>query len=143
VNPLKFFAGLTDLSSMEFVSAILSTLASVFAMGLVVAGVMKLFQIHGLLTEIRDSLRSGQVAGQQSTVSAAPQVRAPQTTARVAEPPARAAAPKWTPEPERAPAPVKAAAPLALHSMASGDEMLRALDEQMQLDEIESRSQTH
>jgi hypothetical protein len=136
---------------MDFVSAILSTLASVFAMGLVVAGVMKVFQIHGLLTEIRDSLRSGQTAGQQAAFSAAPQASVPQATARVAEPAARPAAPKWA-EPERTPparewtpasSPVKAAAPLALHSMASGDEMLRALDEQMQLDEIESRTEAH
>jgi hypothetical protein len=126
---------------MDFVSAILSTLASVFAMGVVVAGVMKVFQIHTLLTEIRDSLRSTPLAGQQKAAS---QATAPQVTTKVAEPPAWTAAPKWTPEPERTPAQasVKAAAPLALHSMASGDEMLRALDEQMQLDEIESRTGT-
>ena len=97
---------------MEYVAAGLSSLVSVFVLAVFVAGVMKLFQIHTVLTEIKEGLRSA--------------------------PPARAAAPFSAP-----PAFATSAAPAtptALHSLGSGDDMLRALDAQMKWDESTSRS---
>jgi hypothetical protein len=73
---------------------------------------MKLFQIHSVLTEIKESLRSGRPA------SAYPSYTSPQAVAPVPS------------------------APQNLHSMASGDEMLRALDAQMKWDETTSNSET-
>lgn len=92
---------------MEFLAAGLSSLISVFALALFVAGVLKLFQIHTVLTEIKDALRS---APQASPRAAAPVFAAPAT-------------------------------PTALHSLGSGDDMLRALDAQMKWDESASRSE--
>ena len=90
---------------MEYLAAGLSSLMSVFVLAVFVAGVMKVFQIHTVLLEIRDKLATG-----------------------------RTAAPAYS-----APAP---SVPVPIHSMASGDEMLRALDAQMKWDETESRSET-
>ncbi len=95
---------------MEYLAAGVSSLMSVFLLAVFVAGVMKLFQIHTVLVEIKDSMRSGNVSHSFSVPSAV--------------------------------APVVPAAPEALHSMGSGDEMLRALDAQMKWDETESRSET-
>jgi hypothetical protein len=94
---------------MEYLAAGLSSLLSVFVLAVFVAGVMKVFQIHTVLTEIRDKLATGRTA-------AAPVFAAP-VAAQVP------------------------ATPQALHSMASGDEMLRALDAQMKWDETESRTE--
>ncbi|MEO5926899.1 MAG: hypothetical protein ABIR70_24000 [Bryobacteraceae bacterium] len=94
---------------MEYLAAGVSSLMSVFILAVFVAGVMKLFQIHTVLTEIKDSLRSGSGARSYS----APTAVMPVSTA-----------------------------PEALHSMGSGDEMLRALDAQMKWDESNSRSET-
>ena len=82
---------------MDFLATGLSTLINIFMLALFIAGVMKLFQIHTTLTEIKDALRSGSVSH------------------RVAQPSSTAAA---TP----------------LHSMQSGEDMLRALDAQMHFD---------
>lgn len=95
---------------MEFLAAGLSSLISVFALALFVAGVLKLFQIHTVLTEIKDALRAAPVASP------------------------RASAPAFA-------APAAPATPTALHSLGSGDDMLRALDAQMKWDESASRSE--
>jgi hypothetical protein len=71
---------------------------------------MKTFQIHTLLTEIKDELKASR--------------------------PAPFSVPVY------APAPVAPTAPEQLHSLGSGDEMLRALDAQMKWDEVESRSES-
>lgn len=102
---------------MDYLAAGLSSLVSVFVLALFVAGVMKLFQIHTVLTEIKEGLRSAPAVGR---------VAAPFTASTFAAPSAASA-----------PVPVT---PTALHAMGSGDEMLRALDAQMQWDETESRS---
>jgi len=103
---------------MEYLAAGISSLVSVFVLAVFVAGVMKLFQIHTVLTEIKEGLRAGPGGG-------------------------RAAAP-FVASTFAAPSPVSVAAPLApsaLHAMGSGDEMLRALDAQMKWDESASRSE--
>jgi hypothetical protein len=41
---------------MDLVAAAFTTLTTVFVMGLFAAGVMKLFQIHSTLLEIKDAL---------------------------------------------------------------------------------------
>jgi hypothetical protein len=97
---------------MEYLAAGLSSLVSVFVLAVFVAGVMKLFQIHTVLTEIKEGLRSAPAARASAPFSA----------------PAAFAAPAAPP------------APSELHSMGSGDEMLRALDAQMKWDESTSRS---
>lgn len=89
---------------MEFLAAGLSSLISVFALALFVAGVLKLFQIHTVLTEIKDALRTSP------------------------QPAPRAAAPVFA-------TPAAPVTPTALHSLGSGDDMLRALDAQMKWDE--------
>jgi hypothetical protein len=99
---------------MEFLAAGFSSLISVFVLALFAAGVMKLFQIHTVLTEIKDGLRTAPPAVR----SAAPAF----------------AAPAFTP-------PTAPATPVALHSMSSGDDMLRALDAQMKWDETANRSE--
>ncbi len=97
---------------MEFLAAGLSSLMSVFILAVFVAGVMKLFQIHTLLTEIKDELKAGRsVPSYSAPVLAPPVLKAPTVPA----------------------------APEALHSLGSGDDMLRALDAQMKWDEAESR----
>lgn len=102
---------------MEFAATALSTLMSVFVLVLFVAGVMKLFQIHTVLTEIKDSLRTAQMSRPApSAMSYVP-----------------AAAPVSTPVP--------AAPPVNLHDMTSGEDMLRALDAQIKLDELTARSE--
>ena len=58
---------------MELFAAGLSSLVSVFVLAVFVAGVMKLFQIHTVLTEIKDGLRS------RGTSYAAPPYSAPAT----------------------------------------------------------------
>lgn len=70
---------------------------NVFLLGLFIAGVLKLFQIHTVLIEIKDVLKSRSVAGHTVTPS-----------------------------------------PIALHSLGSGDEMLRAIDSQMQEEDLKS-----
>jgi hypothetical protein len=99
---------------MEYLAAGLSSLVSVFVLAVFVAGVMKLFQIHTVLTEIKENLRSAPVVS------------------------GRSVAPAYDAAPLSAPA--AAAAPTALHEMGSGDDMLRALDAQMKWDETASRS---
>jgi hypothetical protein len=94
---------------MEYLAAGLSSLLSVFVFAIFVAGVMKLFQIHTVLTEIKDQLLTGRSAPVYSIPS--PVAQAP-------------------------------TAPDELHSLGSGDEMLRALDAQMKWDETQSRSET-
>jgi hypothetical protein len=93
---------------MEFLAAGFSSLISVFVLAIFVAGVLKLFQIHTVLMEIREGLKT---APQVSPRAAAPVFAAPQ-------------------------APVT---PTALHSLGSGDDMLRALDAQMKWEETAKR----
>ena len=99
---------------MEFLAAGLSSLLSVFVLAVFVAGVMKVFQIHTLLTEIKDQLKAGR--------------------------PAAFAAPSFAAAPVKAPA--VPPAPEELHALGSGDDMLRALDAQMKWDEAESRTES-
>ena len=105
---------------MDFLAAGLSSLISVFALALFVAGVLKLFQIHTVLTEIKDALR------------AAPRTAAPMFAAPGFAAPGSAAPGSG--------APAAPATPTALHSLGSGDDMLRALDAQMKWDESASRT---
>jgi hypothetical protein len=57
---------------MEFLAAGLSSLISVFVLIVFVAGVMKLFQIHTVLTEIKDNLRMSSVTGRVPAPLAVP-----------------------------------------------------------------------
>ena len=98
---------------MEFLAAGLSSLLSVFVLALFAAGIMKLFQIHTTLGEIKDELKKS-------------------------HPMPSFAAPAFSRAPD-AKAPVAPIAPDELHSLGSGDDMLRALDAQMKWDEAESR----
>jgi hypothetical protein len=98
---------------MDFVAAGLSSLITVFMLALFMAGVMKLFQIHTTLTEIKDALKATPVAPRASVA-----------------PVATYAAPSPAASPAPAPAP-----PLALHEMQSGEEMLRALDAQIHMED--------
>jgi hypothetical protein len=84
---------------MDFLAAGLSTLITVFVLALFGSAVAKLFQIHTVLTEIKEGLGGRSLA----QMAPAPITRRP------------AAVPQT---------------PVALHSMASGEEMLRALDQQ-------------
>lgn len=114
---------------MEFLAEGLGAISTMFALVMVVAGVMKLFQIHTLLTEIKSELQSG-ARSMAPAVSAAPVVTyAPVVPRPVATPPA-ATAPA---------APVAAPPETAhLYSMGSGEEMLRALDAQMRAEEAQA-----
>ncbi len=104
---------------MEYLAAGISSLVSVFVLAVFVAGVMKLFQIHTVLTEIKEGLRTSPGAGRAAAPFAASTFAAPSAVSTSA--------------------PVT---PTALHAMGSGDEMLRALDAQIQWDESASRSET-
>lgn len=84
---------------MDFLAAGLSTVMNVFLLGLFVAGVLKLFQIHTVLTEMKDALGNRSV-------------------------------PRSAPPPDGTP----------LHSLGSGDEMLRAVDAQLREEELKSAS---
>lgn len=95
---------------MEYLAAGLSSLVSIFVLAVFVAGVMKLFQIHTVLTEIKENLRLTSPVGGRA-------VAAPFTAT-----------------------PAVSVAPTALHEMGSGDDMLRALDAQMKWDESASPS---
>jgi riboflavin transporter FmnP len=95
---VKFPHGIADFLCMDFLAAGLSSLINIFLLALFMAGVMKLFQIHTTLTEIKDALRAGSVS-------------------------------------TRTPAPSNYVAPTPLHEMRSGEDMLRALDAQMHLEE--------
>lgn len=96
---------------MEIAAAAFSTLMSVFVLVVFLAGVAKLFQIHTVLTEIKDSLRTAPAARPMPV--AAPYV------------------PMAAPSPQ-----------VNLHDMSSGEDMLRALDVQIKLDEIAARAQS-
>jgi hypothetical protein len=102
---------------MEYFAAGLSSLVTIFVLALFVAGVMKLFQIHTVLTEIKDGLRSAPLSGRAAIPYAPSTFSAP-------------------------PVPEAPATPTALHAMGSGDDMLRALDAQMKWDESASRSES-
>jgi hypothetical protein len=97
---VKFSARIADSRPMEFVAAGLSTIVNVFMLALFIAGVLKLFQIHTTLTEIKDALKSGSSA-----------------TRAAAVPP-----------------------PTSLHTLGSGEEMLRALAAEMNDEELKSAS---
>lgn len=77
----------------------MSTIMNVFLLGLFIAGVLKLFQIHTVLIEVKDALKSRSVAERSVTPS-----------------------------------------PITLHSLGSGDEMLRAIDSQLQEEDLKSAS---
>jgi hypothetical protein len=87
---------------MDFVAAGMAGVMNLFMLGLFIAGVMKLFQIHATLLEIKDDLHSG---------------------------------PHATASSSREPEAKRPAAPTPLHELPSGEEMLRALDAQMHLEE--------
>ena len=95
---------------MEFLASAFSSLISVFVLAVFVAGVMKLFQIHTVLTEIKESVRAG------ASFSASPS-----TSMRVP-----------APRPSVETVPTTA----ALHEMGSGEDMLRHLDAQIKLDKL-------
>jgi hypothetical protein len=99
---------------MEFLAAGISSLLSVFVLALFAAAVMKLFQIHTTLIEIKDELKLGRSTPSYSAPSLVPAMKAP-TVPTVPE---------------------------ELHSLGSGDDMLRALDAQMKWDEAKSRSES-
>ena len=105
---------------MDFLAAGINSLISLFVLGIFVAGVMKLFQIHSVLTEIKDGLRTADPVSER--------VAAPYTASSFGPPVVRSVT---TPT-----------APTELHAMGSGDDMLRALDAQMKWDENASRSET-
>jgi hypothetical protein len=106
---------------MEFLSDGLSAVATLFAVAMVLAGVMKLFQIHTALLEIKDALNAGARPSAVSAsvphvpVMATPMVR-PTQVAPVQAPDATA----------------------QLYSMGSGEDMLRALDAQMKAEEAQA-----
>lgn len=110
---------------MEFLSDGLSAVATLFAVAMVLAGVMKLFQIHTTLVEIKDALNTGArpvaaVAPVMNSVMSAPVMANPM------------ASPMQS-------APVHAPAATAnLYSMGSGEDMLRALDAQMKAEEAQA-----
>jgi hypothetical protein len=108
-------------------------MATLFAVAMVLAGVMKLFQIHNTLTEIKDALQNG-----ARPVAAVAPVTMP-VAAPVQQP---VYAPMGPVVAKAAPAPAAAAqAPVAhaeLYAMGSGEAMLRALDLQMKAEEGEA-----
>jgi hypothetical protein len=118
---------------MEFLADGLSAMATMFAVAMVLAGVMKLFQIHTALTEIKDALQNG-----ARPVAASAPVAMPVATP-VQQPVYAAMGPvaKTAPAPAAAPA-AQAAAHAELYAMGSGEAMLRALDLQMKAEEGEA-----
>ena len=106
---------------MEFLSNGLGAVAILFTVAMALAGVMKLFQIHTTLTEIKDALQAG----------ARPLAAMPMSSMHTPIPPSP------MPNPG-APVSVPSGAPAAtahLYSMGSGEDMLRALDAQMRAEE--------
>ncbi|MEO8099560.1 MAG: hypothetical protein ABI811_17815 [Acidobacteriota bacterium] len=97
---------------MDFAAAAFSSIVSITAFVLFAAGVLKLFQIHTSLGEIRELLQG--IRAQGGVGSAVP---------RVANIPSSYA-------PSRAPEPIQAGL-----DTRSGEEMLRALDAQMHMEE--------
>jgi hypothetical protein len=91
---------------MDMLMAGLGTLMNAFFLALIVAGVMKLFQIHSTLNEIKEQLG-------KSPSYAPPLPRVPSYQAPSALSPAAASS----------------------SDMRSGEEMLRDLDAQMRLEE--------
>ena len=114
---------------MEFLADGLSAMATMFAVAMVLAGVMKLFQIHTTLTEIKESLQNGA----RPAVTVAPIVSAAPLQQTYAAMPPVGTAPV-------APVVQAPAATAHLYSMGSGEEMLRALDAQMQAEELDART---
>ena len=57
---------------MDFLAAGLSSLISIFVLVIFVAGMMKLFQIHTVLTEIKDNLRLSSGTGRVPAPLAVP-----------------------------------------------------------------------
>jgi hypothetical protein len=96
----------------------LGTLVNVFFIAVIVAGVMKLFQIHAVLGEIKEELSKGR------------------SFPPVAAPPAPAFQAYTAPQPYSAP--VAPSAPV-VGDGRSGEEMLRELDAQMMLEEARRR----
>ena len=115
---VKFAGPPADLLGMEFFAEGLSALMGVFSVAMVLAGVMKLFQIHTALTEIKEVLQSGSrpTAAPITSTYAAPQA-------------ARTAAPVTPAQTQAAPTND------TLYSMGSGEAMLRALDLQMKAED--------
>lgn len=98
----------------------LGTLLNAFFLALIVTGVMKLFQIHTALGEIKDELAKGR------------------SYTPVAAPPMPAYQPYSVPPGYSAPVAASPTAP-AMGDMRSGEEMLRELDAQMMLEEARRR----
>ncbi len=108
-------------------------LMNLFFVGLIVAAVLKLFQIHTTLTEIKEKLASPSLASystpQYTALAPAPRA-APEPAARPAfkMPELRTSAPS---APAQPPAPM----PSLVGDTRSGEEMLRELDSQMRMEE--------
>jgi hypothetical protein len=112
---------------MEFLADGLSAMATLFAVAMVLAGVMKLFQIHTTLNEIKDALQNG----------ARPVAASAPVTMPVAAPVQQPVYAPMGPVSKTAPA-APAQAPVAhaeLYAMGSGEAMLRALDLQMKAED--------
>jgi predicted lipid-binding transport protein (Tim44 family) len=127
---------------MDMMMAGVGMLMNFFFVGLIVAIVMKLFQIHSTLTEIKEELAKAPVT---QAAYAPPPYTQPPAAQRVAPqpPPAKsifaqpAASAPSVPQPTLrvAPpsAPPEAVAPM-VGDTRSGEELLRELDAQMRMD---------
>lgn len=117
-------------SVMDGLADGLGAVSTLFMVAMVLAGVMKLFQIHTTLMEIKESLQNGA----RPAVAVAPIVHA----GPVSQPTYAAMPPVGTAP--VAPVVQAPAATASLYSMGSGEEMLRALDAQMKAEELDART---
>jgi hypothetical protein len=118
---------------MEFLADGLSAIATLFSVAMVLAGVMKLFQIHTALTEIKDVLQNGaRPAAMPQPVAYAP---APQPAYTPAPQQTYAPMGPVSKTPPAAPPPQAAVPHAELYAMGSGEAMLRALDLQMKAED--------
>lgn len=128
--------GTADPFRMEFLANGLSAMATLFGVAMVLAGVMKLFQIHTTLMEIKDALNAGARPAVVGSPMMAPVMQAPVMSNPASRVTSVPVAPMSTPTQA---APVQAPPETAhLYSMGSGEEMLRALDAQMRAEESQA-----
>lgn len=124
---------------MDMMMAGVGMLINAFFVGLIVAVVMKMFQIHTTLTEIKEQLAK---APAPQAAYAQPAYAQPTSANSIFAQPAASPAAPSAPQPTLRVKPLsETAEPIApmVGDSRSGEELLRELDEQMRLEESTQR----
>jgi hypothetical protein len=122
---------------MDMMAAGVGLIMNLFFVGLIVAAVMKLFNIHTTLVEIKDQLAKAPSV-QPASIPTTPARPAFSLPTRAQQPSAQPASPQPTLRVPPPSAPAPAVAPM-VGDTRSGEEMLRELDAQMRIEEQATR----